>query len=90
LASTWDWIKLNILQAFSAGMPGNAQAVSAGTAATIIRETEPDIPPTIGEMAEHGVEAVGRLAAKIFTPFLWIAGILIALFILWAFIGRKS
>jgi hypothetical protein len=89
MSSTWEWIKLNILQAFSAGMPGTSQGVSSGVAASIIRETEPDLPPTIGEMAVSGIESLGKFVGKFFNILKWTLVAVIVLFIIWAFVGRK-
>lgn len=69
---------------------GDFQAAIQGQALAVIREADPDFPPTVGEMAQSGLESVGRAIGSVWT---WMKIILIGavvIFIVWLFIGRKK
>jgi hypothetical protein len=85
----WDWIKLNVFEGVAVTVP-NSAGVLSGVAAKIIREEHPEIPPTIGEMANHTAISLGKAIEKVFTPIKWLLFGVSAVLILWAFIGRKS
>ena len=85
----WEWLKLNVFQGLAA-TKGDALGAISGATASIIREEHPEIPPTIGEMANHTAISLGKAIEKVFTPVKWILFEISAVLILWAFIGRKS
>jgi hypothetical protein len=85
----WNWIKLNLFQGLGATQ-GNVLGVVSGSAASVIRYENPDLPPTIGEMANQAAVSAGEVIYKIFTPIKWILFGVSAVLLLWAFLGRKS
>lgn len=84
-----EWLRLNVYQGLAA-TKGDALGAISGATASIIREENPDLPPTVGEMANHAAVSLGEAVFKVFTPIKWIVFGISAMFILWAFIGRKS
>jgi len=86
-ATLWDWVKLNIFQYGALSSPGNAMGVMSGAAEEILKTTKPEISKTV-------LDTIGdwfsNLLAALWKPLKWVIGIAIFLFILWAFIGRKS
>ena len=85
----WSWIKLNIFQGLSA-TKGDALGVISGGAASVIRYENPQLSPTVGEMATSAAETLGKAIWKIFTPIKWILFGVSAVLLAWAFFGRKS
>jgi len=85
----WNWIKLNIFQGLSF-TKGDSLGVISGSAASIIRSENPELPPSVGEMASTAAETLGEAVWKIFTPIKWILFGVSALLLAWAFFGRKS
>jgi hypothetical protein len=85
----WKWIKLNLFQGLAA-TKGDALGVISGATAGIMREEDPSIPPTIGELANHSAISLGKAVEKVFTPIKWLLFGVSAVLLLWAFIGRKS
>jgi len=72
--SFFNWIRFLL---------GDFQVPIQGQALNIIREADPDFPPTIGERFESIIGGV----------FSWIKIIffgIVIIFILWLFIGRKK
>jgi len=59
-------------------------------AARIMREENPELPPSVGEMAETAGENLGKALGSIWT---WIKIIIfgaLIIFIVWLFVGRKK
>jgi hypothetical protein len=55
-----------------------------------MREENPELPPSVGEMAETAGENLGKALGSIWT---WIKIIIfgaLIIFIVWLFIGRKK
>lgn len=86
--NVFEWLKLNVYQGLAA-TKGDALGVISGAMASIIKEENPDLPPTIGEMANTAALTLGKAVEKVFTPVKWVLFGVSAVLILWAFIGRK-
>jgi hypothetical protein len=89
--SFWNWLTWRFLhptEAYKATVL--TFMYGRNTAQKIMKEEEVDIPPTIGEMASTAAENIGKMVSSVFRPLFWVGGIVVFLFILWAFIGRKT
>lgn len=89
MKNLWTWIKLNLFQGLGVTQ-GNALGAISGSAASIIRYENPDLPPTAGEMANSAAVTIGEAIYKIFTPIKWILFGVSAVVLAWAFFGRKN
>ena len=84
----WDKVKYFAYQVMS--LTPSGQALYWRQAAAVMHQENPDLPPSVGEMAQSGVESVGKAIGSIWTwvKILAVGGVII--FIIWAFIGRKK
>ena len=84
----WEKVKYYLYQVGSLIPYG--QALYWREAAKIMREENPELPPSVGEMADSAVESISNVFGSIWT---WIKIILfgaLIIFIIWLFIGRKK
>jgi hypothetical protein len=87
-SNLWTWIKVNFMEGYASTNSG-AGAIFAGAGAEVIKANNPDLPPTVGDVADSLGTKLANFIGSFWIYLKWILIVLILVLLAWLFFGRK-